>query len=97
MAEEKRRVEISFSEAEFAILEELSQGSKWSVTKIVYDAVFHAYFTAEAKKRHQAFHEILSQEPIDWAAEWKEMKEWLEQDWAWKIIKSYNQTQKPQE
>ena len=97
MTEKKRRVEISFSEAEFAILEELSQGSKWSVDKIVYDAVFHAHFTAKAKERHKAFHEILSQEPVDWAAEWKEMKEWLEQDWAWKITKSYGQTQKPQE
>lgn len=90
MAEEKRRVEIAFSEAEFAILEELSQGSLWSVEKIIYDTVFHAHFTEEAKKRHTAFHEILSQEPVDWAAEWKEMKEWLEQDWAWKSIKSYD-------
>ena len=97
MSEEKRRVEIFLSEAEFAILEELSRGSKWSVAKIVYDTVFHAHFTEEAKKRHKGFHEILSQEPVDWATEWKEMKEWLEKDWAWKLIKSYDQTQEHRE
>ena len=93
MIEKKRRVEISFDEKEFAILEELSEGSKWSVEKIVYDSVARAHFTEEAKKRHAAISWILSQDPFDLEADWKEMKEWLEKDWAWKIMKSYDQCQ----
>lgn len=93
MAGKKQRVEIFFDEEEFAILQELSEGSKWSVEKIVHDSVARAHFTGEAKKRHSAISWVLSQEPFDLEAEWKEMKGWLETDWAWKIMKSYDQCQ----
>ena len=91
MAEQKRRVEIYFDEEEFAILEELSSGSRWSVEKIVYDSVARAHFTEEAKKRHEAIRWMLSREPIDWGADWEELKEWMEKDRAWQILKSYGQ------
>ena len=93
MSEKKHRVEVFFDEEEYAILEELSSGTKWSIEKLVYDSVFRAHFTEEAKKRHEAFRSFFSREPIDWGADWKEMKEWLDKDWAWKIVKSYDQTQ----
>ena len=95
MAEEKRRVEISFSEAEFAILEELSQGSLWSVEKIIYDTIFHAHFTAEAKKRHEAGRRLMSREPIDWGADWAELKEWMAKHRAWETLKSMGQDEEP--
>ena len=59
--------------------------------KIVYDSVACVYLTEEAKKRHAAISWILSREPFDLEIEWKEMKDWLEKDWAWKLIKSYDQ------
>lgn len=93
MVEKKHRVEVFFDDEEYAILEELSTGSKWSVEKIVYDSVARAHFTEEARKRQAAFCWILSQDPFDLESEWKEMKEWLEKDWAWKIVKSYDQEQ----
>ena len=93
MEKRKRRVEIYLDDEEFAILEDLSNGSKWSVEKIVYDSVARSHFTEEAEKRHEAFRWILSHDPLDLYAEWKEMKEWLEKDWAWKIVKSYDQGQ----
>ena len=91
MAEKKRRVEIHFDEEEFAILEGLSNGTKSSLEQVVYDSVARAHFTEEAKKGHEAFCWILSQDPIDLYVEWKEMKEWLEKDWAWQITQSYDQ------
>ena len=91
MAEEKRGVEVFFSEEELAILDELAHGIKTSVEKVVYETVFRAHFTEEAKNRHEAFRWILSQDPVDWGADWKELKEWMEQDRAWQVIKSYGQ------
>ena len=93
MTKKRQCVEIFFDEEEFAILQEVSGGSKWSVEKIVYDSVARAHFTEGAKKRHAAISWVLSQEPFDLEAEWKEMKEWLETDWAWKLMKSYDQCQ----
>ncbi len=93
MSEKKRRVEIFFNEEEFAILEELSNGTKWSVEKIVHDTVFRAHFTEEAKKRHEAFRSFLSREPIDWGADWAELKREMEQDTAWRTLKSMGQNQ----
>ena len=93
MTAEKRRVEIYFNDEEFAILEELSNGTKWSVEKIIYDTVFRAHFTEEAKKRHEAMRWLRSQEPTDWGADWKELKESMEKDRTWQILKSYGQDQ----
>ena len=91
MTDQKRRVEIFFDEAEFAILEELSQGSQWSVAKIVYDTVHRAHFTDEAKKRHAAARRLLAMEPIDLESDWSEMKEWMANHRAWETLKSYGQ------
>ena len=91
MTEKKRRVEIFFDEAEFAILEELSQGSQWSIAKIVYDTVYRAHFTDEAMKRHAAGRRLLAMEPIDLGSDWSEMKEWMANHRAWETLKSYDQ------
>ena len=93
MPEKKRRVEVFFDDEEYAILEELSSGTKWSIEKIVYDSVARTHLTEKAKKRQAAIGWILSEEPFDLEADWNEMKDWLEKDWAWKIIKSYDQCQ----
>lgn len=90
MSEKKHRVEVFFDEKEFAILKELSTGIESNIEKLVYDTVFCAHLTEEAKKRHAAICWILSQEPFDLESEWNEMKDWLAKDWAWKIIKSYD-------
>lgn len=95
MAETNRRVEISFSEAEFAILEELSQGSLWSVEKIIYDTIASHHFTEAAKKRHEAGRWLLSQEPVDWGADWAELKEWMAKSRAWETLKSMGQDEDP--
>ena len=93
MSEEKHRVEVFFDDDEYAILEELSTGTKWSIEKLVYEAVFRAHFTEEAKKRHEAFRWILSREPIDWGADWAELKRGMERDMAWRTLKSMGQNQ----
>lgn len=93
MSEEKHRVEVFFDDDEYAILEELSTGTKWSIEKLVYDTVLRAHFTEEAKKRDEAFRWMLTHDPVDLYSEWKKMKEWLDKDWAWKIEKSYDQFQ----
>ena len=93
MPEKKHRVEVFFDDEEYAILEELSSGGKWSIEKVVYDSVFRAHFTEEAKIRHEAFRSFFSREPIDWGADWKELKEWMEKDRAWQTIKSMGQDQ----
>ena len=93
MPEKKHRVEVFFDDEEYAILEELSGGSKWSLEKIVYDTVFRTHLTEESSKRHAAICWILSQEPFDLESEWNEMKEWLAKDWAWKMMKSYGPEQ----
>ena len=93
MSEKKHCVEVYFDDEELAILEELSAGTKWSIEKLVYDSVFRAHFTEEAKKRQAAISWILSQEPFDLEADWKRMKDWLEKDWAWKLERSYDQYQ----
>ena len=93
MPEKKHRVEVFFDDEEFAILEELSTGSKWSIERIIHDSVFRAHLTEDAKKRHEAICWILSQEPFDLESEWNEMRDWLAKDWAWKLIKSYDQEQ----
>lgn len=96
MAAEKRRVEIYFDDEEFAILEELSNGTKWSIEKIVYNSVARAHFSEEAKKRHEAMRSFLSREPIDWGADWAELKREMEQDMAWRTLKSMGQDQEVQ-
>ena len=93
MSEGKHRVEVFFDDEEYAILEELSADSKCSIEKVVYDSVARTRLTGEAKKRQEAISWVLSQKPFDLEADWKEMKEWLEKDWAWKLIKSYDQCQ----
>ena len=94
MPEKKHRVEVFFDDEEYAILEELSTGSKRAMDKIVYDSLARTLLTEQAKKRQAAISWILSQEPFDLEANWKEMKEWLEKDWAWKLIRSYDQYEK---
>ena len=93
MLEEKHRVEVFFDDDEYAILEELSTGTKWSIEKLVHEAVFRAHFTEEAKKRHEALRWILSREPIDWGADWAELKREMERDMAWRTLKSMGQNQ----
>ncbi len=96
MPEKKHRVEVFFDDDEFAILEELSTGSKWSIEKIIYDTVFRAHFTEEAKKRHAAVRRMLSREPIDWGADWAELKREMGRDMAWRTLKSMGQDQEVQ-
>ena len=96
MSEKKHRVEVFFDEEEYAILEELSSGTKWSIEKLVYDSVFRAHFTEEAKKRHKAFRSFFSREPIDWGADWAELKERMAKDRAWQTLKSMGQNQDAQ-
>ena len=96
MAEKKHRVEVFFDDEEYAILQELSTGTKWSIEKLVYDSVFRAHFTEEAKKRHEAFRSFLSREPIDGGEDWAELKKWMEKDRAWQILKSMGQGQDSQ-
>ena len=93
MPEKKHCVEVYFDEEEYAILEELSTGTKWSIERLVHEAVFRAHFTEEAKKRHEAFRWILSREPIDWGADWAELKREMEQGMAWRTLKSMGQNQ----
>ena len=96
MPEKKYCVEVYFDDEEYAILEELSTGVNWSIEKLVYDSVFRAHFTEEAKKRHEAVRWILSQEPIDWGADWAELKREMERDMAWRTLKSMGQNQEVQ-
>lgn len=96
MSEEKHRVEVFFDDDEYAILEELSTGTKWSIEKLVHEAVFRAHFTEEAKKRHEAFRSFSSREPIDWGADWAELKREMERDMAWRTLKSMGQNQDDQ-
>ena len=91
MPEKKHRVEVFFDDEEYAILEELATGIEWTIEKMVYETVFRAHFTEKAKERHAAFRSFFSREPIDWGADWKELKEWMEKDGAWKLIRSYDQ------
>ena len=93
MSEKKHCVEVSFNDEEYAILEELSTGTKWSIEKLVHEAVFRAHFTEEAKKRHEALRWILSREPIDWGADWAELKREMERGMAWRTLKSMGQNQ----
>lgn len=93
MPEKKHCVEVYFDDEEYAILEELSTGVKWSIEKLVHEAVFRAHFTEEAKKRHEAVRWILSREPIDWGADWAELKREMEQGMAWRTLKSMGQNQ----
>ena len=93
MSEKKHRVEIFFDDEEYAILEELSTGTKLSIKELVYDSVFRAHLDEEAKKRHEAFRRFLSREPIDWGADWAELKERMGKDKAWQILKSMGQSQ----
>ena len=88
MPEKKHRVEVFFDDEEYAILEELAAGTGWSIERLVYDNVFRAHFTEEAKIRHEAFRSFFSREPIDWGADWKELKERMEKDRAWQTVKS---------
>ena len=96
MSEKKHRVEVFFDDEEYAILEELSTGTKWSIEKLVHEAVFRAHFTEEAKKRHEAFRSFSSREPIDWGADWAELKREIERDMAWRTLKSMGQNQDDQ-
>ena len=96
MTEKKHRIEVYFDDEEIAILEELSSGIKSTIERLVHDTVFRAHFTDEAKKRHAATRSFLSREPIDWGADWKELKEWMEKDRAWQTLKSMGQDQDDQ-
>ncbi|MYC36232.1 MAG: hypothetical protein F4X66_04890 [Chloroflexi bacterium] len=96
MSEKEHCVEVYFDDEEMAILEELSTGTKWSIEKLVYDSVFRAHFTEEAKKRHEAFRSFSSREPIDWGADWAELKREMERDMAWRTLKSMGQNQDDQ-
>ncbi len=91
ISEKKHRVEVFFDEEEYAILQELSTGIKSSVEKLVYESVFRLHFTEEAKKRHEAARWLRSQEPIDWGADWAELKKWMEKERAWQTLKSMGQ------
>ena len=93
MSEKKHCVEVFFDDEEYSALKELSQGSKRSVDRIVYDSVARTHLSEEAKKRQGAISWILSQEPFDLESDWKKMKDWLEKDWAWKLERSYDQYQ----
>ena len=93
MSEGKHCVEIFFDDEEYAALKELSEGSKCSVDKIVYDSVVCTHLSEESKKRQAAISWILSQEPFDLEADWRRMKDWLDKDWAWKLERSYDQYQ----
>ncbi len=93
MSEKKHCVEVYFDDEEYAILEELSTGVNWSIERLVHEAVFRAHFTEEAKKRHEAVRWILSREPIDWGADWAELKREMERDMAWRTLKSMGQNQ----
>ena len=93
MSEKKHCVEVYFDDEEYAILEELSTGTKWSIERLVHEAVFRAHFTEEAKKRHEAVRWILSREPIDWGADWAELKREMERGMAWRTLKSMGQNQ----
>ena len=96
MSEKKHRVEVFFDDEEYAILEELSTGTKWSIERLVHEAVFRAHFTEEAKKRHEAFRSFLSREPIDWGVDWAELKREMGRDMAWRTLKSMGQNQDDQ-
>ena len=96
MPEKKHCVEVFFDDEEYAILKELSSGGKWSIEKLVYDSVFRAHFTEEAKKRHEAVRRMLSREPIDWGADWAELKREMERDMAWRTLKSMGPDQEVQ-
>lgn len=96
MSEKKHRVEVLFDDEEYAILEELSTGIKSSVEKLVHDTVYRAHFTEGAKKRHEAFRSFFSREPIDWGADWKELKREMERGMAWQTLKSMEQNRDDQ-
>jgi hypothetical protein len=93
ISQKKHRVEVFFDDEEYAILKKLSTGVGWSIEKLVYDSVFRAHFTEEAKKRHEAFRSFFPREPIDWGADWKELEERMEKDRAWQTLKSMGQNQ----
>lgn len=95
MTEKKHRIEVFFDDEEFAILEELSTGTKWSIEKLVYESVFRAHLTEEAKKRHEAARWLRSQEPVDWGADWAELKREMERGMAWRALKSMGQDLEP--
>ena len=96
MSEKKHCVEVYFDDEEIAILKELSTGVEWSIERLVHEAVFRAHFTEEAKKRHAAVRRMLSREPIDWGADWSELKREMGQDMAWRSLKSMGQDQEVQ-
>ena len=96
MSEKKHCVEVYFDDEEYAILEELSTGVNWSIERLVHEAVFRAHFTEEAKKRHEAFRSFLSREPIDWGADWAELKREMGRDMGWRTLKSMGQNQNDQ-
>ena len=96
MSEKKHRVEVFIDDEELAILEELSTGIKSSIEKLLYDTVYRAHLTEEAKKRHEAFRSFFSREPIDWGADWKELKREMERGMAWRTLKSMDQSRDDQ-
>lgn len=95
MAEKKHCVEVYFDDEEIAILEELSTGVNWSIERLVHEAVYRAHFTEEAKKRHEAARWLRSQEPVDWGADWAELKEWMTKYKVWQTLKSMGQDPEP--
>ena len=97
MSEKKHRVEVFFDDEEYAILKELSTGTQLSIKELVYDSVFRAHLDEEAKKRHEAARWLRSQQPIDWGADWAELKLEMERGIAWGALKSMGQDLEPSE
>ncbi len=95
MSEKKHRVEVFFDEEEFAILEDLATRIDWSIERLLYETVFRAHLNEEAKKRHEAARWLRSREPVDWGADWAELKEWMVKDRAWQTLKSMGQDIEP--
>lgn len=91
MSEKKHRVEVFFDEEEFAILEDLATRIDWSIERLLYETVFRAHLNEEAKKRHEAARWLRSQEPVDWGADWAELKEWMAKGRDWQTLKSMGQ------
>ena len=91
MSEKKHRVEVFFDDEEYAILEDLATRINWSIERLLYQTVFRAHLNEEAKKRHEAARWLRSQEPIDWGADWAELKEWMAKYRASQTLKSMGQ------
>ena len=95
MSEKKHCVEVFFDDEEYVILEDLATRINWSIERLIYQTVFRAHLNEEAKKRHEAAQWLRSQEPIDWGADWAELKQEMERGIAWRTLKSMGQDIQP--